>query len=178
MSHPSPRALDGREQAAVARLVERVAHGCKATTTWYAQAHGNPSMGPERADVVVAYGTPDPDGVVDLASRAAKVLVVVLDNPDRLGLGHASGRARGAELARKLWEVGRVREHAYLVFPRAVEVVAAARGQVVAPDVAHAPVGPLVRSMAHLHAYVVDTTPRSPQARRRLRIAGASGEPG
>lgn len=163
-------ALDARERAAVVRLVDRVAHGCGAATTWYEPPLGGGGEAPQHADVVVSCAGGQ-SHVTDLASRAAKALIIVRPNPDRVGAG-----AKGAgflELTRLLWEVGRVREHAYLVFPRAVEAMAAAKGQVVGPDVAHAPVGTLVRRTAHLHAFVVDTAPRTPQARRRLRIAGA-----
>ncbi len=173
--------LEARERTAVRRLIECVAHGCEAATTWWGPPLGDGAPVPEHADVVVACEWLAPAGddwrtrVADLGLRATKRLVVVGPNPHR-GLGAAGGEQ--GDLARLLWELGRVRDHAYLVFPRAVEVVAAARGQVVAPDVAQAPVGALVRRTAHLHGFVVDTTPRSPQARRRLRIASASGEPG
>ncbi len=176
--------LGERERAAVRRLIERVAHGCEAATTWLGPPLGDGAAVPDHADVVVAcaWFAPGEDDwrtrVADLGPRATKRLVVVGPNPHRgLGVG-GSVRGEQGDLARLLWELGRVREHAYLVFPRAVEVVAAARGQVIAPDVAQAPVGALVRRTAHLHGFVVDTTPRSPQARRRLRIASASGEPG
>jgi hypothetical protein len=176
--------LGARERAAVRRLVERVAHGCEAVTTWWGPPLGDGAAAPEHADVVVACERLASGGddwrarVADLGSRATKRLVVVGPNPHRgLGVG-GSVRGEQGDLARLLWELGRVRDHAYLVFPRAVEVVAAARGQVLAPDLAHAPVGALVRRTAHLHGFVVDTVPRSRQARRRLRIAGASGEPG
>jgi hypothetical protein len=179
--------LDAREQAALARFVDRVAHGCGASTTRYEPSLEPAASAPERADVVVSYDEHEydveqgPGGwrvrILDRASRAAKLLIVVLPNPDRVQLAMRSAGGGARDLVRLLWEIGRVRDHAYLVFPRAVEVLAAVEGQVVAPDVAQAPVGALVRRTAHLHAFVVDTTPRTRQARRRLRIAGASGDP-
>lgn len=169
--------LDGREGDAVRRLVDRVAHGCDAATIAFEPPAARGVAGPERVDVLAFHhvGT-SRAGIADLASRAAKVLVVVQANPDRLAVDCAGTRDT-VDLARMLWELGRVREHAYLVFPRAVEVFGAAKGQVVAPDVAYAPVGALLRRTARLHAYVVDTTPRSRQARRKLRVADASREP-
>jgi hypothetical protein len=178
------RSLDARERDAVARLVDRAAHGFEAVTTLYDPPPDSDADASAHADLVVCF---DPYGsaaaasdalarVADLASRAAKGLVVVLENPDRVGFGSKASNGSGA-VARLLWELGRVRDHAYLVFPRAVEALGAVAGQVVAPDVALAPVGPLVRRTARLHAFVVDTAPRTRQARRRLRIAGTSGEP-
>jgi hypothetical protein len=119
-----------------------------------------------------------------LAARAGKLLVLVLPNPARIGAAAFGTRRAGAsglraateEVVRVLWELGRVREHAYLVLPRPVEIVAALQGSLAAPDVALAPVGALVRRSASLHALVVDTTPRTPQARRRLRTLQGTGD--
>jgi hypothetical protein len=124
-------------------------------------------------------------GVIDwtkrleaLVERAAKGLVLVTDNPHRLALNEPPRAGDGLEVARLLWQLGRVRDCVYLVFPRVVEKLAAPTGFVVAPDVARAPGSALVRRTAHLIAYVVDTTPRTPTARRRLRVAATRGEPG
>lgn len=176
------RGLDLRERAAIDRLVQRTARACAAGSLHLEPPLARASSAPARADLVVLYdggGTGDlRERLADLASRAAKALLVVLPNPDRVHLG--PDHPQPPDLLRVLWELGRVREHAYLVFPRPVEALGAAQGRVVAPDVANAPVGALMRRTARLHAFVVDTAPRTPQARRRLRMAGdstASGDP-
>jgi hypothetical protein len=182
------RSLDAREQVAVARLVERAAHERAATTVEYqaplhagsAPAGGTPD---ERPDLVVACelgaGAIDWRALLSpLVARATKGLVLVVANPERLVAGGSASRGAELELARLLWELGRVRDRVYLVFPRLVETLGASRGGIVAPDVARAPAGPLIRRTAHLQGYVLDTAPRSPQARRRLRTATAQREPG
>jgi hypothetical protein len=100
-----------------------------------------------------------------LADRAARVLVVVLPNPrgalDRLAL-----RARGARaqvcrtdvIAPALWAAGRVREHVYFDEPRLIRLGS------LAPSLP----ARVLATLARRHAFVVDTTPRTPQARRRL----------
>jgi voltage-gated potassium channel Kch len=183
MNEGPTAALGARARAAVERLVERAAQACRASTTVYVTI--DPAGAGERADLIVAVGGADlvhgrgawRERLAEVGSRAAKALVVVLPNAERLGAGGLLGIGN-AQLVRSLWELGRVREHAYLVFPRAVEVLGAARGQVIAPDLAHAPVGAMLRRTAHLQAFVVDTAPRTPQARRRLVMAAAKGEPG
>jgi hypothetical protein len=170
--------LAQRERAAVERLVERVARVYAAGSTLYETDAGGPPQAIERADVVVSRdealsGSEWRTHVIALASRAAKALVVVQSNPHRLAFDADRRAPDPDDFLRILWELGRVREHAYLVFPRPVEVLAAVKGSLGAHDVAFAPAGPLVRRMARLHAYVVDTSPRTPQARRRLRIAAA-----
>lgn len=93
-------------------------------------------------------------------ARLARMAVVVLTrNAERIG-GPAGPTATA--LAGVLWQLGRVREHAYLAGPRIL-----GRGEVV-----QAPAGTLVRRLAQLHAFVVDTAPRTPQARRRLAQVG------
>ena len=116
-----------------------------------------------------------------LVSRATKGLVLVTANPERLAAGGDASRGVEIELARLLWELGRVRDRVYLVFPRLVETLGALRPEViVAPDKSRAaPAGALIRRTARtFEGYVLDTAPRSPQARRRLRTATAQREPG
>ncbi len=168
-----------RERAAIATLVERASRSCQAASMLTDPAPPG-SDRPERADLVVSLGVTTGGGewrgrLRELAGRAAKVLVVVVRNPDRVGSRGSREGSETLDLAGVLWELGRVREHAYLVLPRAVEVLAAVQGRLLSPDVAAAPVGVLVRRTARLHAFVVDTAPRTPQARRRLRLADASG---
>jgi hypothetical protein len=168
--------LEERERAAVGRLVQRACRLYGAASTL-----DDRPAGPARADLVLSLDPPARGGdwrgyVRAQAGRAAKVFVVVVPNPERaFSRGAREGRET-LDLAGVLWELGRVREHAYLVLPGPVEILAAVRGWLVAPDVAQAPVGPLVRRTARLHAFVVDTAPRTPQARRKLRaITDASG---
>jgi hypothetical protein len=118
-------------------------------------------------DLVVSVDAPH--RCVDWAARlrglrglASRALVVVVENDERLG---QAGAVSHDVLARLLWQLGRVREHVYVDPPRL-----ASREAVVS-----APAGRVVRATARLHAYVVDTGPRTPQARRRLRVAGRDG---
>ena len=97
-----------------------------------------------------------------LRSLASRALVVVVENDERVG---QAGAVSHDVLARLLWQLGRVREHVYVDCSRI-----ASRECVVS-----APAGRLVRATARLRAYVVDTGPRTPQARRRLRVAGRDG---
>ncbi len=172
--------LGERERAAVQRVVDGVVHASKAHGTTYAPSAPSADDATVPGDVVVAFvdrGEAGRSRLEQLARTAGKALVVVLANPERGLAGVLPRRGEAAaslELRRLLWSLGRVRAHVYLVFPRAVEAYAAAKGQVVAPDVAHAPVGALVRRWARLQAYVLDVEPRSPQARRRLRLSGGS----
>jgi hypothetical protein len=92
----------------------------------------------------------------ELSPLAQKLLVVVLQNPapwEWILRWHPDGEdgdpRRTAAVAPVLWELGRVREHAYLALPARVPARLAAR-------------------LAPLHAFAVDTAPRNPQARRRL----------
>jgi hypothetical protein len=118
---------------------------------------------PEHADVVVSLDAPErvagwQEYLARLARHARQALIVFARNAARPGQGAAP---RATDLAAVLWAVGRVREHAYLGAPR-----------VLAPaDVVHVPAGSLVRRCSPFHAFVVDTRPRSPQARRRMRMA-------
>jgi hypothetical protein len=159
---------DDREREAVRRVCER-AERLHPVGSWAIDA------GDGHADLIVslqrdADTLPSREHLEKLAARAGKLLVLVLYNHERIGAVHAGqARTAAADVVRALWELGRVREHAYLVLPRPVEIVAAMQGRLAAPDVALAPVGALVRRSALLHALVVDTTPRTPQARRRLR---------
>jgi hypothetical protein len=123
----------------------------------------------EPADLVVSLGAASgaigwEEHLVSLGRLARKALVVVVPNPERLGLRHGARGPRVTDLARVLWRIGRVRERAYLDVPRLV--AAGHRGAM------HVPVGPLVRRTAGMQAFVVDTAPRTPQARLRLRTVG------
>ena len=188
------RGLDAREQTALGRLVERTAVERQAASVEFVHWAPGPNGGHglvddtgadttarERPDLIVACEVGV--GAIDweprlhaLVERAATGLVLVTDNPHRLGGSVLARRDDGLEMARLLWQLGRVRDCVYLVFPLVIENVAAPTGGMVGPEVARAPGGALVRRTAHLMAYVVDTTPRTPQARRRLRMTGAQRE--
>jgi hypothetical protein len=126
---------------------------------------GHPGEGPY--DLVVAVDAPlrTADWEPYLGERAKlarKALIVVTVNADR-----ASARGGGPDtvaIAGVLWRVGRVREHVYLGVPR-----------LVAPGPVSAPASRWVRWTARRHAFVVDTAPRTPQARRRLRTVERVG---
>lgn len=118
----------------------------------------------ESADLVVSFDAPErergwEEHLAAVSKRARKVLLVFARNAERFGQRKAPDTAH---LAGVLWQLGRVREHAYLGLPR---LVGSSR-------VVHVPAGALVRKTARLHAFVVDMSPRTPQARRRLRVAG------
>ena len=126
-----------------------------------------------KSDLVVVHGdAPGSDWrtpLLALGKLAVKLVVVGVENPGAWraearslfarvagGVNGGSGWGRTEALAPVLWEIGRVREHAFLDVPRL-----ATR----APR--------LARRVAPRHAFVVDVTPRSPQARRRLRLETA-----
>jgi hypothetical protein len=118
----------------------------------------------EPADLVVSFdastrGAGWEEYLTRLAKRAKKALLVFAPNTERVGW--PTGLSTTA-LARVLWQLGRVREHAYLGLPRVMG----------ASEVVQAPAGMLVRRTARTHVFVVDTAPRTPQARRRLRTVG------
>jgi hypothetical protein len=112
-------------------------------------------------DLVVVQGPGRPaaedrwrNWLVGIAKHASKLLVVETPNLrpsllDRLVGGSKRETSWGSTeaLAPVLWEIGRVREHASL-------------------DAA-------AREPAARHAFVVDVTPRTPQARRKLRLGMA-----
>jgi hypothetical protein len=115
-------------------------------------------------DLVVVHGDEDPSGdwrqwLSALAKRASKLLVVETKNPrPRSLIARITGASNGepswgstAALAPVLWELGRVREHAFLDAPPGATRKEAAR-------------------TATRHAFVIDVTPRTPQARRKLRL--------
>lgn len=106
------------------------------------------------------------DYVSALARAARKVLVVVLPNPNRLLSRGSPLGSKTSDLAQVLWSLGRVREHAYL---GAASWVLALQGAP-AQSIVQSPAGVTVRLAAPLHAFVVDTAPRTPQARRRLGV--------
>ncbi len=128
-----------------------------------------------QADMVISFDAPPSvrawqEYVAALARAARKVLIVVVRNPDRVlsGASHPGRQTRG--LARVLWSVGRVRQHVYLDVPSWVTALQRVRGHRF-EEVIDSPVGAAVRLTAPLHAFVVDTAPRTPQARRRLGLA-------
>lgn len=125
-----------------------------------------------RCDLVLSYDTLSRAAdwraeLAALAARAQRVLVVVVPHPragiDRITRGVLPAVCRTEVLAPALWEVGRVREHVYLDgdFP----------GRGALGSIASALSARLDAHLARLHAFVVDTTPRTPQARRRLPTA-------
>jgi hypothetical protein len=131
-----------------------------------------------QADMVVSFDAPPgvpqwQDYVAAVARAARKVLVMVLPNPERLFIAASRSGGQAAGLAQVLWSVGRVREHAYLDVPAWVLALQGAPAQ----SVVQSPAGVAVRLAAPLHAFVVDTAPRTPQARRRLGLAvvGSAG---
>jgi len=108
-------------------------------------------------DLVVLHGCRIREAeIVVLAKLAVKLVVVIAPNP-----GALAARVRGTgvwgateSLAPVLWSLGRVREHVFVDFP------ALAAG-----------IPRLLRALARSHVFVVDVTPRSPQARRKLRLS-------
>jgi len=173
-----------RDGAAVRGVVDRVAAAYGAETVLADAELGRgaggsrgvrvlppASWGPDvrPADMVVSFDAPARGAGWDeylliLGKQARKALVVFARNAERLG-----GRSGPdtAALAGILWQVGRVREHAYLGVPRLLG----------ASGVVQAPAGRLVRRTARWHAFVVDTAPRTPQARRRLRAVDQARSP-
>lgn len=111
-----------------------------------------------------------------LAASARKVLVVFTGNGERVGA--PSSAFRTCDIAPLLWAVGRVRDHAYFGLPAPVAALVRWRRGGDLPGVLHAPVPTVVSRSAQLHAFVVDTTPRTPQARRRLRTMAEAREAG
>jgi hypothetical protein len=112
----------------------------------------------EKHDMVVIHGHVDPSEIPLLAKRATKLVVVVAPNPRAIQArvpGAAADTSWGAteSLAGVLWQIGRVREHLWIDAP------AFARAM---PRVQ--------RALARRHVFVVDVTPRSPQARRKVRL--------
>ena len=129
-----------------------------------------------QADMVVSFDAPPyardwQRYIARLASVARKVLLVVVRNPERLefsGQEAHPGRAT-LGLGPVLWGSGRVREHVYLAVPKVISLLRNVAKKGGSLDAVQAPAGAGVRRTAHLHAFVVDTAPRTPQARRRLR---------
>jgi hypothetical protein len=158
------------DSAVVQRFVERVARAYGASTVASDAELGAGEEVGSRADLVVSVEAPSrierwPEHLARLGKLAGKALVVIVSNPER-GWPLSDGGLDTTELARVLWEAGRVRERAYLALP---SLVAGLRG-------GHAREGRvslLVRRTARLLAFVVDTAPRTPQGRRRLARAGA-----
>ena len=126
-----------------------------------------------KSDLVVVHGDALGEAgtwqetLTALGKHATKLVIVAVDNPGAWAAqaralvsrvthgpnGHG-GWGRTDALAPVLWALGRVREHAFLDVP---------------------PLGQrspkLASRVAPRHAFVVDVTPRTPQARRRLRLS-------
>jgi hypothetical protein len=165
----------------VREFVDRVATTYGAKTVM--EASPGAIGGAKPSDLVVSVHAEtraeDWDGyLMSIAALARKVLVVIGPNLDRVGARClVDDPFETDRIAPILWSVGRVREHAYLDVPWVVAGLLGGRGRETRSHAVQAPAGVLVRRAAPLHAFVVDTAPRSPQARRRLRaIVGASGE--
>lgn len=172
-----------REEEAVRRFVQSVAAAYGAATVLADAPRAGDAAGAtevrvvlpdalaagvDRVDLLVSWDAPAraagaagwEEYLAALARRAQKALLVLARNAERPGQGSSPDTTA---LARVLWQVGRVRQHAYLGLPRLVA----------SSDVVEAPAGALVRRVARIHAFVVDTAPRTPQARRRLRTVAA-----
>lgn len=163
----------------VRRFVERTAGEYAASTVLSDAEYGGgrevrllaPGTGdvPD-ADLVVSFDAPSRaarwgEHLLRLGKMARKALVVFVQNPERVWPLRSGGATSMVELAGVLWQAGRVREHAYLDVSR---LVAGGR----AGEPSFVPVGLVARRTARLQAFVVDTMPRTPQARRRLRVSG------
>jgi hypothetical protein len=121
------------------------------------------ARGESRPDLVVSVDAPRrvtawEGHLLELGRLAGKVLVVFVTNPGRRWLRTETS---ATAVAGVLWGIGRVRERSYVGVARALS----------ADAVVEAPASALVRRTAPLQAFVVDTAPRSPQARRRTRLA-------
>jgi hypothetical protein len=176
---PACAALAARGKRVVAVVDDRSsASGVRAAYGASAEvrvAGGDPAELP-KSDLVLVHGARiEGDwraALTELGAHATKLVVVVVENPGAWpararsllarvtgenGAGHdpaSEGWGRTAALAPVLWAIGRVRDHAYLDVP---------------PLGVRAP--RLAARVAPLHAFVVDVTPRTPQARRKLRLA-------
>jgi hypothetical protein len=121
-------------------------------------------VGLPRSDMVIAYHALPlvedwREYLATLGTLATRALVVVLRHPrgaiDRL-TGALAPVCRTEVVAPALWEIGRVRTHVHFD-AGPLEPIASA----LAPR--------LQRRIARMHAFVVDTSPRTPQARRKLK---------
>jgi hypothetical protein len=157
----------------------RAIYGLKADV----RVAGNDDVVLPKSDLVIVHGGAPRDwqsSLTGLSKHATKLFIVALENPlawpaqaralaarfrgekSNSGLSAAtlrSGWGRTADLAPVLWEIGRVREHAFLDVPPLGERSAGLVG-----------LGRIGPRLAPTHAFVVDVTPRTPQARRRLRL--------
>jgi hypothetical protein len=164
---------EGAGSRAVSRFVERVAraYGAMTVVNDSEVEAGAGASASAAADVIVSVDAPSrvpgwAEHLLALGRRARKALVVIVSNPERAWPLRPDG-ADPIELARVLWEAGRVKERAYLAVPALVAALGGGEAR-------HASVRLLVRRSARWQAFVVDVTPRTPQARRRLRtVEGA-----
>jgi hypothetical protein len=168
--------LPDAERRAVEAFLSSVRRAVGAETVWDASPPAA-SAPPATADLVVwCSGSASEVPVGSLAAMARKALLVVVRNPEHLlrpGAGCDTVR-----LAPSLWSAGRVRDHAFLATPAAVRMAVAAWRRSAVAGVFHAPAPALIRRASPLHAFVVDTTPRTPQARRHLRTVAGRPEKG
>jgi hypothetical protein len=167
-------ALDPELREGERRAVERFVASVRRAVGAESVSDASPGSSAEPAtasDLVVwCSGSAADVPAATLAPLARKALVVIVRNPENL-LRPGAGCHTNA-LAPALWSVGRVRDHAFLAIPAAVRVAMAAWQRSAVADVLHAPASWVVRQASPLHAFVVDTTPRTPQARRHLRTLG------
>jgi hypothetical protein len=162
-----PHVVVGTRTEADARLAERAMAGIASVEVRV----GRDVATLPRCDLVVTVGElarlPDwTSELAALAERAARVLVVVVPNPRGL-LDRLAGHARApvcatAVIAPALWAAGRVREHVYFDVPSLEGLGSLSTLSASLPARVRA-------TLARQHAFLVDTTPRTPQqARRRL----------
>lgn len=156
------------DEAGVAEAV-RAAYGAQAKV----HLQGDEGELP-KSDLVVIHGD-QPGGdwrheLTTFGSRASKLVVVSVPNagawPARArrllakvrgeDVAREDGWGRTEALAPVLWSIGRVREHTYVEVPSLGER---------APK--------LVPRVAQRHVFLVDVSPRTPQARRKVRLQTA-----
>jgi hypothetical protein len=157
----------GRQYGAGSVLADRDYGGGETVRVVSPEAVGR---GTDPADLVVSFDAPSRTArwheyALSLAGLARKVLVVLVTNPERTWSRRAGDRAV-VELAGVLWRAGRVRERTYLGLPSLLSSREYDARSFPAPFV--------VRRTARVQAFVVDTAPRTPQARLRLRAGGTT----
>ena len=120
-----------------------------------------------KSDVIVVYREMAREGwaaqLEALGKIATHALVVVVKNPrglvDRIHGDDLAPMCHTKTIAPVLWQIGRVREHVF--FGHAFSGMARyGLFEQASPK--------LLPRVARMHAFLVDTTPRTPQARRKL----------
>jgi hypothetical protein len=115
-----------------------------------------------KSDAIIVYGETAHDGwaaqLAELGKLSARALIVVVRNPrgilDRLASPPLAPMCHTSAIAPVLWQIGRVREHVFFDGGRLAHALEAS------PK--------LQARVARMHAFLVDTAPRTPQARRKL----------